>query len=74
MLTDYFRLRFSKEMHVDSPGFSQEAKVIMENYSWPGNVRELANTIQKALIFNRGAPISSEEISQAIRTETSPNK
>ena len=71
MLTDYFRLRFSKEMHVDSPGFSQEAKVIMENYSWPGNVRELANTIQKALIFNRGAPISSEEISQAIRTETS---
>lgn len=66
-LTDYFRLRFSKEMHVDSPGFSAEAKTIMQNYSWPGNVRELANTVQKALIFSRGAPISAEEMSQAIR-------
>jgi nitrogen regulation protein NR(I) len=70
-LTDYFRLRFSKEMHVDSPGFSPEAKAIMQNYSWPGNVRELANTVQKALIFGRGAPISAEEISQAIRGEVS---
>ena len=68
-LTDYFRLRFSKEMHVDSPGFAPEAKAIMQNYSWPGNVRELANTVQKALIFSRGAPISAEEISQAIRGE-----
>ncbi len=74
MLTDYFRLRFSKEMHVDSPGFSPEAKIVMQSYSWPGNVRELANTIQKALIFSRGAPISSEEIAQAIRAETSPRQ
>jgi DNA-binding NtrC family response regulator len=29
-------------------------------------VRELANTLQKALIFNRGMPISPEIISQAI--------
>jgi len=29
-------------------------------------VRELSNTIQKALIFNRGAPIAREDISQAI--------
>jgi len=29
-------------------------------------VRELSNTIQKALIFNRGMPISPEIISQAI--------
>ena len=68
-LTDYFRLRFSKEMHLDSPGFSPEAKAIMQNYSWPGNVRELANTVQKALIFGRGAPVSAEEISHAIRGE-----
>jgi nitrogen regulation protein NR(I) len=70
-LTDYFRLRFSKEMHIDSPGFSPEAKTIMQEYSWPGNVRELANTVQKALIFGRGAPISAEEISQAIRGKIS---
>jgi len=70
VLTDFFGLRFSKEMKVDSPGFTEEAKAIMNNYAWPGNVRELANTVQKALIFNRGTPITGEEISQAIRGET----
>ncbi len=38
-------------------------------YPWPGNVRELANTIQKALIFNRGAPISAEDIGTAIDSD-----
>jgi len=69
MLADYFLRRFAKEMNIDSPGITGEAKNIMEHYTWPGNVRELANTIQKALIFSRGSPISGEEISQAIRGE-----
>ena len=39
-------------------------------YSWPGNVRELSNVIQKSLIFNRGAPISPDDITQAISDKT----
>ncbi len=70
ILAEYFLKRYSKEMAVDSPGLTQEARLVMESYSWPGNVRELANTVQKALIFSRGAPISSEEISEAIRIDT----
>jgi nitrogen regulation protein NR(I) len=70
ILADHFLKRFSREMRVDHPGISEEAKVVMESYSWPGNVRELANAIQKALIFSRGAPISSEEISEVIMVET----
>lgn len=70
ILADAFLKRFSLEMGVNCPGISEEAKATLEAYSWPGNVRELANTIQKALIFSRGAPISSEEISQAIMIET----
>ncbi len=69
MLADYFLKRFAGQMNVDSPGMTAEAVQVMNNYSWPGNVRELANTIQKALIFSRGAPISLEEISQAIAGE-----
>ena len=42
---------------------------MLKNYHWPGNVRELANTLQKALIFNRGGPIGPEEISQVICDE-----
>jgi nitrogen regulation protein NR(I) len=66
MLADYFLKRFARQMNTDSPGMTDQAVNIMNNYSWPGNVRELANTIQKALIFSRGAPISPEEISHAL--------
>ncbi|MBI5250925.1 MAG: sigma-54-dependent Fis family transcriptional regulator [Desulfomonile tiedjei] len=70
MLADYFLKKHAKEMNVNSPGLTDEAKAVLNNYSWPGNVRELGNTIQKAIIFSRGAPINAEEISQAIRGES----
>ncbi len=67
LLADYFLKKFSKEMSHNCPGFASESAAMLNHYSWPGNVRELANTIQKALIFSRGAPISGEEIALAIR-------
>jgi nitrogen regulation protein NR(I) len=69
ILADYFLRKFSREMGMENPGVTREAKLIMQNYSWPGNVRELANTVQKALIFSRGAPIDAEEMHHAIRGE-----
>jgi len=70
MLAEYFLNRFAKDMNIASPGITDAARNIMNSYSWPGNVRELANTVQKALIFSRGAPINSEEMSNAIRGES----
>jgi two-component system nitrogen regulation response regulator GlnG len=70
ILAEYFLKRFAREMSIDSPGITNEAKKVMSNYSWPGNVRELMNTVQKALIFSRGAPIDGDEISQAIKGES----
>ncbi len=67
LLADYFLKKFAGEMRYDCPGLTEEAKSIMKNYFWPGNVRELANTVQKSLIFSRGAPISADEVSLAIR-------
>lgn len=66
LLTDYFLSRYAKEVVMDNPGLLGETKTLLAEYPWPGNVRELANTIQKALIFNRGAPLSPEDINQAI--------
>ena len=65
-LTDYLLSKFSAENAIKNPGITEEAKAIFSKHAWPGNVRELANTIQKALIFNRGAPISSDDIAKAI--------
>jgi two-component system nitrogen regulation response regulator GlnG len=69
LLCDYFLARFSREMGVDNPGMSEEAKKLIVSRPWPGNVRELANTLQKALIFSRGYPIRPEDISQAEMSE-----
>lgn len=69
LLTNYFLSRYAKEVSMDNPGITEETISLLTKYSWPGNVRELANTIQKALIFNRGAPLSPEDINKAIGDE-----
>jgi DNA-binding NtrC family response regulator len=65
LLTDYFLRRFSADLDMVNPGVTREASQLLGAHPWPGNIRELANTIQKALIFNRGAPIGENEIRQA---------
>ena len=65
LLTDYFITRYASEMDIERPTIMEEAKTVLKNYEWPGNVRELSNTIQKILIFNRGTPISPEDVSLA---------
>ncbi|MBN2060883.1 MAG: sigma-54-dependent Fis family transcriptional regulator [Deltaproteobacteria bacterium] len=66
LLLEYFLSRYSSEVGMANPGITKQALGILENYPWPGNVREFANTIQKVLIFNRGAPIAGEDIANAI--------
>ena len=66
LLTDYFLVRFTRDMDIENPGMTEEAKAVLTSRPWPGNVRELANTIQKALIFSRGGPITIEDISRVI--------
>ncbi|MBE9570365.1 MAG: sigma-54-dependent Fis family transcriptional regulator [Proteobacteria bacterium] len=66
LLTAYFLSRYAVEVQMDNPGITEEAVKILKSHPWPGNVRELANTIQKTMIFNRGAPICPEDIIQAI--------
>ncbi|UCB49283.1 MAG: sigma-54-dependent Fis family transcriptional regulator [Deltaproteobacteria bacterium] len=66
LLTEYYISRYRAELGIDNPGITKEAKEMLTNYPWPGNVRELSNTIQKALIFNRGAPISPDDITPTI--------
>ena len=63
-LISYFMHKFSHELKQDNPGIQKEALTLLSCYDWPGNVRELSNLIQKVLIFNRGAPISTADIEQ----------
>jgi len=65
LLADYFLARFSSDLGIENPGITREAVSNLVSSAWPGNIRELANTLQKALIFNRGAPLSLADIAQA---------
>ncbi|PKN08656.1 MAG: Fis family transcriptional regulator [Deltaproteobacteria bacterium HGW-Deltaproteobacteria-8] len=65
LLARHFLSRLAREMDMQSPGLTPEALDLLSAHPWPGNVRELANSLQKALIFSRGAPIGAEEMRQA---------
>ena len=65
LLATYFMSRWAAALGVHAPGIMPEALDFLAEQDWPGNVRELGNTIQKALIFNRGAPLSIAELVKA---------
>ncbi|WP_419663533.1 two component system response regulator, sigma54-specific [Desulfosarcina variabilis str. Montpellier] len=69
LLADYFLNRFSNELGIENPGIMREAMSMLVSSPWQGNIRELSNTLQKALIFNRGAPLSISDITQATGSE-----
>ncbi|MGB5985432.1 MAG: sigma-54 dependent transcriptional regulator, partial [Desulfobacterales bacterium] len=62
LLADYFIARYAHKQGLKNPGLTSEALKLLSGDPWPGNVRQLANIIQKALIFNRGAPLSADDI------------
>jgi nitrogen regulation protein NR(I) len=69
LLTNFFLSRYATDLDMNNPGITKDAVATLNNNQWPGNVRELANTIQKTLIFNRGAPIQPEDVIQALSGE-----
>jgi DNA-binding NtrC family response regulator len=71
LLAEYFAAKFASDMGMDKPGITGDALALLNSCPWQGNVRELANTIQKALIYNRGMPINNETVSRAISGRSS---
>ena len=74
LLTDFFLARYAAELGMDNPGIAPDALATISSHQWPGNVRELSNTLQKALIFSRGAPIRAEDVIQALSAEKVPRE
>ncbi len=69
LLIQYFMTRYSAELGIDNPGINAEAISLLNHNPWSGNVRELANTLKKALIFNRGTPLDTHDVAGAIGTD-----
>jgi transcriptional regulator with GAF, ATPase, and Fis domain len=74
-LVHYFVEKKSKELGKrEFPPLTSEGLEGLMNYSWPGNVRELENLVERALILNRGEPLTFSELLFGTRTEPFPEK
>ncbi len=63
LLADHYLKRFSAKYGKDVRRLSTEARQLLLTYPWPGNVRELSHVIERAVLWSRGAELSSEHLS-----------
>jgi DNA-binding NtrC family response regulator len=66
ILENYLAL-FSRELHKDVHGISNEAMEILTSYNWPGNVRELQNVLKQTLLRSAGPVIIPDFLPDRIR-------
>lgn len=58
----YFINQFANKHGILAPELTEEAKVVLLNYSWPGNVRELKNILYSALAQLNGKQITEHDL------------
>ena len=68
-LANYHLAKHAADLGLETPPLTKEALNVLCQLPWSGNVRELSNILQKALIFNRGAPLRREDILNATGEE-----
>jgi len=65
-LVAYFLSRFTRDLHKEALGISQEAMETLTNYWWPGNIRELENAIKRAMVICKGNEILPEHLPEQL--------
>lgn len=68
-LADFFRKRFSAELHKETTNFSKEAQRLLLSYPWPGNIRELQNKVRRAVLIATTTVINKADLNIQIRTQ-----
>ncbi len=59
-LAEHFLRLYSSKNGFPAVGFTDEAILMLQNYSYPGNVRELENMVERAVLMARGRVLMSE--------------
>jgi len=72
-LVQHFIQKKSRELQLASiPTITPDAYDCLMAHHWPGNVRELENAVERAIILNKGGPLSFTELSPREESETIP--
>lgn len=62
LLAHAFLHKFSEQMGKRITGISEQALVLLCNYTWPGNVRQLEHVMERACVLCTGATISLQHL------------
>ena len=69
-LVQHFITKKSREMGLGMmPPLATGAMHRLKAYPWPGNVRELENTVERALILSKGAPLDFPDLPPSFTDE-----
>ena len=60
-LVEYFLAKYSDKNKKRVSHVSEEAMLILQNYSWPGNIRELEHAIERAVAMTNTAVLFPED-------------
>lgn len=69
-LAEHFLRIYSEKNGLPAVGFSDEAILLLQNYSYPGNVRELENMVERAILMARGRVIMPEHFASVINAKS----
>ena len=61
-LAEHFLRTYSEKNALPAIGFSDEAILMLQNYSYPGNVRELENIVERAVLMARGRVVMPDHL------------
>jgi PAS domain S-box-containing protein len=72
-LTKFFVDHYNRKFKRQIEGVSPEAARLLLVHDWPGNVRELRNAIERAMILEESAHITSASLPISISATTAPH-
>ena len=54
IFADFFLEKANDELNKQVIGFSEEVRMVFQNYKWPGNLREMKNCVKRATLLTKG--------------------
>jgi len=66
VLIDHFVNKLCRRRGVEKREVKPEVYALLSAYSWPGNIRELENTIERAILLEKGNVLTTESFPENI--------